>query len=57
MTKILYSLIFIIAIYFAFKFFLASLAWTFGSLLVVIALVGGLYLYIKLLLKKTDKKP
>jgi hypothetical protein len=47
MTKLIYLLIFILAIYFALRILLVSLYWLFGSAAVVIALGYGAYLYYK----------
>lgn len=46
MNKALYILIFVIAVYFAARVFLASLFWLLGSAAVIVALVYGAYLYL-----------
>ena len=46
-AKTLYIFIFILAIYFAARIFLASLFWVLGSAAVIVALGYGAYLYFK----------
>ena len=47
MNKLLFAIIFAIAVYSVAKFFVATLAWTLGSGTILLALVVGAYLYFK----------